>query len=301
MNYDDLKREIFSQIEEKQIQPRARWKFVVLYSALWLAAIAALVIGSFATSAGIFVISNSDLGVHRSLHGFSFGPILKSIPALWILSLVVFIVIADIAFKYTKKGYRYTLWVLILGSIALSLVGGSVLYTVGAGHAVEEKIGRHIPFYEDVFERKAAFWMNPEEGRLYGSVSLEDDTAILRDSEGDTWVLSLERLPAAQHLVFTHASSVAVIGFFEDDIFIVCHARPWVFNGALKMKPKGPPPKNVFHPEDIRVPKDQLDMLRKELNNRSFSERNISEIRNTLCEPSKARNKVSRHTELFTE
>jgi hypothetical protein len=288
MKHNDFAEQILKEIEGKNLKPTAKWKFVVVHSLLVASGILALLIGSLAVAAGLFVLLNSDVDVYRALHGSGLSYMIKNMPLLWILSMIVFIVIADVVFKQTGKGYRYALWALILASLLISIILGSFLYLKGIGHVVEYRVGRHVPLYTDVFEQRANRWTNPEGGLLVGSVNFQGSTTTLTDKNGKQWLLNLEAVPYAQRLVFEHASTVATVGRFDEETgsFIVCAARPWIFNGEA-IPAFGIPFKSREGLEHID--KGSLDKIRNQLRNQEINERNLFEIRNTLCSPQKVR------------
>ena len=117
---EQLSNKILERIDDDQIVPLPRWRFIFLRISFWLLAVISLIFGSLAVGATLFLF----IDYHR--HGLFAVPrdmtdFLLMTPFIWIIVFVLFIAVARISIKHTKKGYRYSLRTIVSVSIILSL------------------------------------------------------------------------------------------------------------------------------------------------------------------------------------
>jgi len=183
--------ELLHQIKEKNIQPKPRWEFLAKNYAIWILGGLSLILGAISMSLVFYMIRYSDLDVYRRIGGFSWGNIMLIIPVFWIicLALFIFIVLCDV--KHTKTGYRYS-WISILfAAILASVALGGFFYALGINKAIDDTLGRHLPFYDRIVNPHIDFWSQPQGGRLTGLIIEQVDTDEYRliDKDRQEWIV----------------------------------------------------------------------------------------------------------------
>lgn len=188
---DHLTDKIMERIETTNVTNIPRWRFLLMRSIFWISTILAVVLGSAAV--GVLFFLGTDF--HR--HGFgeappSIGEFIPMIPFLWILVLGILILIANESVRHTRRGYRYSTRTAALLCLVVSIVGGTVLSSIGVGRELHEGL-RDIPLYQSAVPDSRTLWDLPHRGRLAGTVSsVEDATHFsLIDFEGHTWHITL--------------------------------------------------------------------------------------------------------------
>ncbi len=124
----DISEKTFKKIEEENITPKARWRFLLKDYSIWLFFAIAVAVGAIAVSTIIFMLTTNDWDIYERLGRSFFEHIFFSMPYFWILIFLVFILVAYNDFKYTRLGYRYEMRLIILGSVAMSLFLGLVIF-----------------------------------------------------------------------------------------------------------------------------------------------------------------------------
>lgn len=223
---------VLKEIKEKEIEPKAKWHFLVHDYSVFVLAIVSIIIGSFAFSAIIFTITNSDFALYKDTYR-SFGSyIFDNLPLVWLLFLIVFGGSAYYNLKNTKGGYKYKLSTLIIGTVLASMILGTGLYALGGGGFVDRSVGQHIPFHKGVEERMNKMWSQPDKGLLFGVIgNVEENSFELNDRDNTVWiVLSDEetdtRVPVREGV------EVKIIGEkIDEEIFEACLIVPGVLRG----------------------------------------------------------------------
>jgi len=181
---------VIQTIKEKGVTIRPNWHFKVKNIVMWTLAVLTTLIGSVAVSSIIFKFSN----LHRivppgpRLHRGGMASTFDTFPFVWIIIFIIFIYFLYKEIRFTRKGYKYEMPILILSMTTVSLVLGIILYSAGSGYFIDKKMGRFNP---DVERLQHMSWQNPGEGLLVGEVqSVEDNKITLKDPMGQYWQVS---------------------------------------------------------------------------------------------------------------
>jgi len=81
-----------------------------------------------------------------------FRRILVNIPYFWIFILSIFLFLAYYNFKHTKKGYRFSEYLIISFIILVSILFGVIAHGVGMGARIEGATFRKFPPYRKIME-----------------------------------------------------------------------------------------------------------------------------------------------------
>jgi hypothetical protein len=187
-----------------------------------------LILGSLAVGATLFLF----IDYHR--HGLFAVPrdmtdFLLMTPFIWIIVFVLFIAVARISIKHTKKGYRYSLRTIVSVSIILSLIFGFILNFAGIGKTTNEFFNK-IPIYNFATHNSRNIWDRPVAGRLAGvilSVQGKNNFSI-RDFNGHIWQV---RFSTSKNDSFVPKinSTVRISGLLESSssVFIAYSIHEW--------------------------------------------------------------------------
>jgi hypothetical protein len=227
----DVSEKTLKTIEEEKITPQPRWHFLLKDYFIWVLFTASIIIGAMATSAILFMLTANDWDVYDYLDRTLFQYIFISLPYLWILVLAVFIIAAYYNFKYTRRGYHYEIYVIILGSVLISALLGLVLFFGGLGEGIHEIFAKQVPFYNDLVYDKKDVWNNPAKGLLGGqfiNVENEQNGFLLRDFNGKIWQIKKGNSLCCDSSLIQTGKEVELIGRMEDEnLFFVSSMRPW--------------------------------------------------------------------------
>lgn len=163
---------ILGRIKEEGIRPEAPWKFTLRKGLLWTGIVLTSLFAALSLSLVIFSIFSIDQGVF----GFSarrlFSPsVLRSLPFLWVGSLLAFVALAVAEFRETSHGYRHSPLFVALVTVLVVVAAGSVMHLLRLGERSDDALRNTIPPYERAIAPRENFWRHPEEGFVTGTVS----------------------------------------------------------------------------------------------------------------------------------
>ena len=183
---------ILQQIKDKNILPKAKWRFLLKNYLIWLLGILSLIFGAISTSLIFYMLRGSSHPMGARFPE-SFEAVFCLIPFFWIICLVVFAFSVYYYIKHTKNGYRYSTKIVISLTILFSLFLGVLFNIFGLDRRIDDTLGRRAPFYDQVINPQINYWSNPEDGRLTGLVidKQSESSYYLADREGEIWTILL--------------------------------------------------------------------------------------------------------------
>jgi len=152
-----------------------------------------------------------------------------TLPYLWIALVGIFLLIAYKALRTTQGGYRYHAISLMLGSILLSIILGSVGYTLGIGQAIDTGLGKRVRGFDSLVQHRIEQWSDPEQGRLVGEVKKIDDTLLrVKDTDGYLWNVDtrmlVQREESLRNTILDQHRQVRMLGYLDKDFPNTFHA-----------------------------------------------------------------------------
>ena len=105
-NINDASKNILDKIKENKITPKPKWQFRLEQVGIWALAVLSLIIGAKAFAVIIFRLVNNDWEIREHLGRSLLNHALLTLPYLWIIVMVLFILLAYYNARHTKKGYR---------------------------------------------------------------------------------------------------------------------------------------------------------------------------------------------------
>ncbi len=188
MKNKNISQEILETIKEKKITPKPKWQFLFKDYFIWAITGIFLIIGSLSAAVVIYMIDNNDWDLYQKASDSFLGFVFATLPYFWILFLILFIFIADYNLRQTKGGYRYGLGKIILSTVLVSLILGSLFYNLGLAKTIDQTFN-DIPIYRKIMEHRHQVWMQPNKGLLVGQIlsAKDKNNFILKDLDGKDW------------------------------------------------------------------------------------------------------------------
>ena len=181
---------IIEKIKAAHIRPKPKWEFLLKNYVIWTIFAIAIFIGSQATGVIIFMIKHAEWENYPIEEGF-FQQILINLPFFWLIILIIFIGVAFYNLKHTKKGYKYNPLFIVLISIIISIIIGSIIYATGGGEKLEDAFYRRFPFYQNMMRPQGRLLINPEGGRIAGVVvEVNPEYITIKDFRGNVWKIA---------------------------------------------------------------------------------------------------------------
>jgi hypothetical protein len=239
---------ILQTIKEKHIEPDPRWKFLAKNWVLWLAFIAALVVGALSFSVVLEILFNHDWDVYFYLHKSFLQYLVLSLPYLWIICLMLFSWLAYYNFVHTKGWYHHHVYGIVILSVASSVCLGAIMYHFGIGDSVDQIFSSNVPYYNKLKFGKNDVWSHPEDGLLGGDIIqvLSSDEFVIKDLSGNIWEINDHDLKNQGDKIRI-GERVKIIGQEDDgkDNFDAKEIRDWDSRGKNNGMPPLPPPENT--------------------------------------------------------
>lgn len=233
----EISKKALERIKKEKIEPTPKWKFLLKDYITWFSFVLSIIIGSFGFAMVLFMLLNHDWDIYRYLNRTFIEHLLVSLPYLWILFLLFFIFLADYNLKHTKRGYRYKTYLVLLASIIISLIMGSLLYYFGIGTKINDIFAHNFPYYRRVFYPREEIWNNPEKGLLAGIITnvKSENEFSLKDFKEKIWQIEAKDAYLKKAIIIREGEKIKIIGELKSiNIFIAKEIRPWV------LEPRGP-------------------------------------------------------------
>jgi len=225
---------VLGKIKEEKIEPRPRWQFLLKNYAFWTAFGVSIIIGGLAFCVVLDILVNNDWDIYRLAAENPWKKIFLSLPFLWIVALVLFLMAAFYYCRRTKCGYRYKAYSIvglsILGSVILGLV---FHFRFGAGRKMETLVAEKVPYYQKFYSpcSDRILWLQPEKGLLAGKIiRISSPTSFdLKDFNGFFWVVKKDESTflLGNEPLFEE-EEIRIIGKQEEEkVFRAKEIRPW--------------------------------------------------------------------------
>ncbi len=230
----DLAAAVLGRIEEEHVTPHSRLFFTAKEAGVWLLWLMTVVLGALAVAVTVTVAVYRYATGYELTHDSLLSYAAEVLPYLWILVFSAMTLLAVYNLRHTKRGYRYSLFVILSSSILCSVGGGVVLHVSGLGFTLDRILGSYVPAYLSQDKIEARLWQQPEQGRLIGVPELDevaqDGTVHFVDVTSGEWSLVVRELPPQDAALIAHGDQVRLIGelvSLTPPIFHVCGVLPW--------------------------------------------------------------------------
>lgn len=231
-----IKAAVLKKIECGEVCPRSRWFFRCREGVVWLLWGLSIMLGALAVAISIFAVSYQQFALYEATHDNFLTFIVAVLPYLWFLIFAAMITIGVLNLRHTKRGYRYSLWQIVLSSVVLSFAGGSLLHVLGLGYVIDHELGEQMNIYTSQEKLEQRMWQKPEEGRLigrqtHGTLSATS-TIIFKDITGGGWQVDVTDLSPSEIDLLLQGESIKLIGVMTNEevkSFHSCGAFPWTY------------------------------------------------------------------------
>ena len=219
-NPNTIKDQILNRIAQEKVTPRSKWYFTARHAALWTPGVVVTVVGAFAI-AGILFSATHAGWEYQPFTRFSMVEfVVEVIPIIWVLSLALFGVLIVGSLRLTAKGYRYKAGIILVTSFATSLALGAGLF------ALDMTVKRNELIRFGTERAQKTIWNAPLDGRLAGTIDVDDAVITLTSTDGEVWVLDTSEL--LEEPLIADDAPVRVIGIQTGDhLFLSCIVMPW--------------------------------------------------------------------------
>lgn len=228
---ENVKDAVLKRLEADAVAPRPKLHFLLKNYVFWSLWGVTLLMGAFASAAIIFQATHAGWEMYEVTHDNFITFLMNVLPFVWVVLLIAMVGLGYYNMRHTKCGYRYSLLAVIGVSVATSIVGGAVLHAAGVGRAVDEQIGRYVPFHKPVSIIQREIWSHPERGLVAGEVKhIASTTVTLKSLGGDEVVMNTRELaPRDREILRSEKGMVRVIGVpsSSSTTFYACAVLPW--------------------------------------------------------------------------
>lgn len=248
---ENIANKIFKKIKQAHIKPKPRWQFLLRSAIIWGTVVILIIIASIASSAIFFDLQNTDWMIRRRL-GWSWGRfIFMNLPYFWIVLLMLFGAVAYYSFKQTKSGYKYTMPIVLLLIIFLSIgTGWLAHHSFRGGRWIEQRANRHMPFFQRMTSHRQTMWLRPDKGLIAGTIisDVMDNKFELQSLRGEIWTIKVNSTTTLPDLQPQKNDKVKIIGErIDGQNFSAQEIKPFLGPGPDMRMPGGkniplPPP-----------------------------------------------------------
>ncbi len=189
----DLEKKILDEIDKRGLVPRPYAYFLARRSVFWALAGLSVVLGAISFAVVIYGALDYLATGGRNFDEFPLDDVFESLPFVWSVMLVLFMVSARFGIYKTKRGYRYPASRVVAGVVLASVILGALLHRFEVGKQTHQYLNSQVPAYERLVRSKEDYWTSPDNGYLGGRVVAvgEDNTITLRDFRGREWTVDI--------------------------------------------------------------------------------------------------------------
>jgi hypothetical protein len=219
---------ILEKIKEDKIRPKAKWEFLLKDYFIWSLFGFCLFLGSLASSVVIYLMRNNDWDLYKYASGSFFEFFFITLPYFWLIIFIIFIVVAFINFKHTKKGYLFSLGKVIFFCLFLSFILGGAVYAAGFGKMIDNALSDKLPYYNCFMEHRREIWNQPGRGILAGRIiDAEQKHFTLIDVEGENRCVDCQILEVCEFAKRHIGKNIKIVGKEDDPCFRGQMIRLW--------------------------------------------------------------------------
>lgn len=194
--------QILEEIEKRHVVPLPRGHFIAKRALFWGLAVISVITGAISMATAVYVFLDNDyISDHANIDKlFDQRPhvevIVQSIPYVWLLALILFIIVASFGLRHTRKGYRYPTLRVISGSLLVSALLCGVLNAFDVGKLVHRCLIEHIQSYNKLVYTNEILWVQTPKGMLGGKIAaypVKDSLVVIRDYKKRLWTVDISR------------------------------------------------------------------------------------------------------------
>lgn len=227
-------KKIIERIKEEKLEPTPKWMFISGNVLIWSAFALTILFGAMAFSVILFAIQQTDFNIISHLSHSRLELLLGILPFIWLILVIIFLILAMLSLRYSRRGYKFSLFKLVSLSLLISVALGTLFFLAGGSGRLEKIFDINVLTYESIEERKIQIWSNPDQGFLAGTI-LEEGTEVmrLRDFAHEEWQVTLTDAFIAPIVMLEPGEVIKIIGQKTGpNNFKAEEIRPWGGRGG---------------------------------------------------------------------
>lgn len=228
-----ISKKVLEKIEKENIKPIGRWSFVLKNSFLWTLFGLNILFGSIGLAISIYLFESSDvLNLILSVNDF-LGVLILAIPTVWILLTIIFLGVAYLNFKYTERGYMFSLRkIFLINTLAILILGG-ILHLSGVSERLNRVFSESFSEYDITLDPRYRIWSSPQTGYLAGTVlSVNKESIEIEDLDGNIWIVDTSEAKVRRAVVLIKGEKIKIVGnVVTKSTFQALEILPWEGRG----------------------------------------------------------------------
>lgn len=228
-----ISKKVLEKIEKENIKPIGKWSFVLKNSFLWSLFGLNILFGSVGFAISIYLFESTDvfnliLSVNDLLEA-----ILLAIPLIWVILTLLFVVVSYLNFRYTPRGYMFSLRkIFVINTFAILLLGG-MLHLLGVSERLNRVFSESFTKYDITVDPRYKIWSNPEIGYLAGTIlSVSDMSIEIEDLDGNLWSVDTSQARVRRAVGLIKGEKIKILGnVVDENTFQALEVLPWEGRG----------------------------------------------------------------------
>ena len=213
-----LKANVMERIVCGDVTPCPKYQFLLKNGAFVLAAFIAVLLGAVAVAVSIFTTFNAGWEYYEMTHENALTFAVAVLPYVWILVLGITLMLGYYNLRHTKRGYRYSMPVVMVSLVGTSVIGGVLLHHFQVGYMVDMETERMMSGqYRSALSWQQDMWHAPDKGRLFGVVaSTSENSFTLLDINGTAWEIDTLALKQYDHKLMVGDANVRLVAVTDE-------------------------------------------------------------------------------------
>jgi hypothetical protein len=234
---------VLARITAEHVVPTPRYAFLMREYTVWGLWLASIALGALAVAVTIYDGLSATYALYEATHDNFWTFLVSVLPYLWLIVFAVMTVVAVRGLRATKRGYRYSTFLILGSSVVCSVFGGVLFHVFGFGFWLDNILGHQIDQYMSMEKMELGMWQAPDQGRLIGMLVATDTSADsssteltlqFQDASGHTWTISNDGLNERELALLQSKNRVRLLGTTTDaTTFHICGVFPWMYARAM--------------------------------------------------------------------
>ncbi len=215
----NLSKSVLDKIKKGNIKPKSRLYFVLIHVTLWSFAVLSVALGGLAIAVILRHFLLTDWMILRQASGGSLRSFVTILPYLWFLFMGLTFFFAKYLFAHTKNGYKFKPVYISIASVLLSVVVGSLFFTIKLDVPVETSLREHVRPYNTLQQHREKMFVAPDRGVLPGRIIKidADNKIVIIDPKNNEWLIDISDALIKDGVNLKEGERVMVIGKKESN------------------------------------------------------------------------------------
>jgi hypothetical protein len=226
---ENIEDKVIAKIKKEHIVPTSKSYFKAKNALSWVLFAGLLLISGISIGIITYLSIETDSEILSDLQIPLLQRVVIRTPILWIALLIIFCLLAYLAFHLTRTGYKKSRLYLV-GGLALAIGVGGVAYSINIAEKVEGLASDNVPYYRNLVSSKKTIWDNPDKGLIAGEVEkiTDPNDFTLKDLKNKVWDVIGNNINYRDKSDFLVGRRVKIKGrLINQDKFEAIEVRPW--------------------------------------------------------------------------